>query len=370
MHQYSQYPDESLYIAGPECFYTGGSNSLAAMRKESEFYGFQVALPNDKKLDWSDNEPRDNARSIFQNCADSMAVSTAILADLESFRGTEPDGGTIYEIGMAYARGLRCYAYTRDLRPVVHKYQRAALKEDGKVYDLDGRVLPHMDIPFAPCIVGSCKIVEGKYTDCLKALRTDLDEERKHKAKRQTPAVDHSAEVTLEKGDKPVVYLAGPERYDPDAAEKYAAMKKLCEERGLVAITPLDAAPGVAEVESDDPYTKAYNLFDRWQQHVRNCDIIIADLSDYHGFEPNSDVAFECGMAWQLGKKCFAYMHDATWMRQRIAHYGEDKDNRDIYGNDVENFNYPVNLMFSGSMPVYGGKFEEIIDQVMEELNK
>ena len=83
-----------------------------------------------------------------------------------------------------------------------------------------------------------------------------------------------------------------------------------------------------------------------------------------------TDVAFECGMAWQLGKKCFAYMHDATWMRQRIAHYGEDKDNRDIYGNDVENFNYPVNLMFSGSMPVYGGKFEEIIDQVMEELNK
>ena len=43
----------------------------------------------------------------------------------------------------------------------------------------------------------------------------------------------------------PVVYLAGPERYDADAADVYAHRKALCAEKGFHAIVPTDAVPGL-----------------------------------------------------------------------------------------------------------------------------
>ena len=49
-------------------------------------------------------------------------------------------------------------------------------------------------------------------------------------------------------------------------------------------------------------------------------------------------------------------------MRQRIPHYGPERDDKDIFGNNVENFNYPINLMFSGAMPiVQGGPKEALV---------
>lgn len=363
------YKGESIYIAGPECFYANGKEMLGAMRKRAESFGFSVTLPNDKPLSLENEDLRKNADTIFANCVASMDASTAIIADLEQFRGSEPDGGTIYEIGMAYALGLRRYGYTRDARDMVYKHQGAGLR-DGAIRDLDGKVLPYMDLPFSPAVVGSCKIVEGDFDDCLGAMMLDIDEERKERAKRQTRAIDHSTGVTLEKGRAPVAYLAGPERYEANYAETYQGMKRLCAKQGIEAIVPGDEAPGVPAIESDDPYTRAYNLFDRYQQHVRNCDIVIANLGDFHGWEPSSDTAFECGMAFTLGKKCYGYMADTTIMRKRIPHYGAERQYRDIYGNDVENFNYPINLMFSSSMPIFEGDFEAVVARVAEDLQR
>ena len=81
------------------------------------------------------------------------------------------------------------------------------------------------------------------------------------------------------------VYLAGPERYDKDAKEIYKKRKELCASYGLQAFTPADWAEGVEKMDTDCPYTAAANQFDSWQQHVRNCDAIIADLNDYRGYE-------------------------------------------------------------------------------------
>ena len=124
---------ECIYIAGPECFYLDGNDRLNAMRRRSESLGFDVSLPNDKPLKLDHEDLRRKADTIFKNCADSMNISTAIIVDLEFYRGPEADGGSIYEIGMAYARGIRCFGYTRDKRTMAWKYQFPVLK-DGKVY--------------------------------------------------------------------------------------------------------------------------------------------------------------------------------------------------------------------------------------------
>lgn len=356
---------EKLYIAGPMCFYADGYPRWYVMRDRAKVKGFAVTMPNEGELEMDPVDLRKNARTIFENCARCMNASTAILCNLEFYRGPDVDGGSIYELGMAYAKGARCYCYTRDKRPMVWKYQGGLLKE-GVVYDRKGRVLPYGDLPFSPNIVGSSKIVEGDFDDCLQVFSLDLEEERKRgTAPFPAPA---PGRTLLDSHGMPVVYLAGPERYDADAAAIYARRKALCAEKGLYAIVPTDAVPGIPAPDTDDPYRNAYLTFLRQQQHVRDCDLILADLNDFHGWEPDSDTAFECGMAFQLGKTMFSYMASTLRMIDRVPNLGPQSGYRDACGCNAENFDYPINLMFAGSMPVYEGDFEAALEQVIAAL--
>ncbi len=359
--------DESLYIAGPLVFYENGLKMWHSWRQQAEFYGYNVALPNEKKLDFELGNKRSLSAAIFKNCRDSINETTTIIANLETYRGFMPDGGTVYEIGMAYAKGAKCYAYTRDKRINGMKYAAARYEHDNQ-YDLDGRILANRDLPFGPCIMGSCKVVEGDFSDALQSLTLDIEEASKLKANRHVEIKTKAVNRTY-KSDKPVVYLAGFERNDSDAIQKYATMKASLEKHGFDVLTPLDKAVGVEIIETDDKYERAYNQFDHYQQHVRNCDIILANLSDYQGYEPNEDVAFECGMAFQLGKKLFAYMDDTRHMVDRIPNNGASELPRDINGLNVEDFEAPLNLMFAASYRIYDGKFEEVVEKMVEELS-
>ncbi|NLI54634.1 MAG: nucleoside 2-deoxyribosyltransferase [Clostridiales bacterium] len=351
---------ECIYIAGPECFYTGGFDQLNAMRRLAEANGFSVSLPNDMPLKLDHEDLRENADAIFQNCADSMNRSTAILCDLEFFRGPEVDAGSVFEIGMAYARGIACYGYTRDKRDMKWKYQGLVLR-DGLPYDRKGRVLPYWDLPFSPNVVGSTKIIEGGFWDCLKLYLTDLEESRK---RGEVSAMKPPKSAPTGDKRKPVLYFAGPERYDADAQQRYMMMKRVCDAYGYTVVTPMDGR----QDECDDPYTRAYRTLERNQNHVHDCDIIVANLNDFHGWEPESDTAFECGMAYQLGKRMYGYMDSSVHMRERVPNLGAENGWRDICGCNVENFDYPLNLMFSSSMKILEGKFEQVIAQIAEDL--
>lgn len=364
-YQHKLYEKEAIYIAGPECFYTYGYDALGAMKARANALGFGVTLPNTHPLDLENPDKQKRADSIFDDLDKVMKETTVIIADLEAYRGAEPDSGTIYELGMAYAKGARCYGYTRDKRSLATKNQKAYLK-DQKVYDERGNVMPYAELPFSPTIIGSTKIVEGDFDDCLKMLMVDIEEEYKFKAGRAI-CVDHSCHVTETDKKRPLIYLAGFERYDSNGEEVFARMKEICAKYGYEAISPLDRAPGVQETSSENPYMKAMNLFDRFQQHVRNCDLIIANLNDYRGYEINNDVAFECGMGFELGKKLYGYMDNADKLINRIPHLGADKEYRDQTGSNVEDFDYPANLMFGSSMDIFEGDFESIIGKVIEK---
>ncbi len=356
---FDPYKDVGLYIAGPECFYTRGYDLWWAQRRLAEYHGFKVVLPTDASLKLDYPDLRLNAKEIFEDLRVRVKRTSAIIADLEFFRGCEPDGGTLFEIGMIYAKHGRCYGYTRDIRPMVHKNQGARLL-DGVVVDQAGWLHPYGELPFCPSLIGSTKIVEGGFEDCLQTMMRDIDEERKNRGRRVV--VESPADVPSRPHPRPLVFLSGPQRYSPDAVAYYADAKGKCASKGLDAICPLDDVDGVLRLEGDDPYVVAAGQLDRCQTMVRHCDAILADLSDFHGLEPNGDVSFECGMAFQLGKKLIGYMPDTRTMRDRIPHFGADREYKDIYGNNVENFDYPINLMFACSMSILKGDLESAIE--------
>ena len=198
---------------------------------------------------------------------------------------------------------------------------------------------------------------------------TDIEEEYKEAAKRAM-YVDHSTARTVKPKEKPIVYISGVERYQKNGDEIFAKRKSICEKYGFEVYTPMDWADGVKEIKTENPYIWAYNKFDNYQQHVRNCDVLIADLNDYRGYEVNNEVGFECGMAFQLGKKLYGYQDNTSPLVEKLPHLGEEKEFRDHTGSNVENFGYPANLMFGSSMKIFEGKFEEIMKQVAEDYFK
>ena len=227
-YQHGLFKKEAIYIAGPECFYTYGYDALAAMKARAHALGFGVTLPNDHPLDMENPDKQKRADSIFADLDKVMKETTVIIADLEAYRGAEPDSGSVYELGMAYAKGARCYGYTRDKRSLATKNQQSYLK-DGKVYDERGNMMPYAELPFSPTIIGSTKIVEGDFDDCLKMLMTDIEEEYKFKAGRAV-LTDHSRHVTEKDKKRPLIYLSGFERYDADGVEVFEKMKEICAE--------------------------------------------------------------------------------------------------------------------------------------------
>lgn len=359
---------EKLYIAGPMCFYRDGYPRWYVMRDRARVKGFGVTMPSDTQLDMDPQDLQKNGDAIFANCARCMNESTAVLCNLEFYRGADVDGGSIYEVGMAYAKGAHCYGYTRDKRPMAWKYQGSILR-DGTAYDRKGRPLPYSDLPFSPNVVGSMKIVEGDFDDCLQVFALDREEERKRAAVQPPQPAQSPAEAPKTDG-RPVVYLAGPERYDADAAKQYEAMKALGEQLGFRVLVPTDEVRELPEQFADDAYARAYHIFDRQQQHVRDCDILIANLNDFHGWEPDSDTAFECGMAFQLGKKLYGYMDSTARMIDRVPSLGPKMEYRDICGCNVENFDYPINIMFASSMTIMQGTFSDALAQAARDMQK
>jgi len=200
-------------------------------------------------------------------------------------------------------------------------------------------------------------------------LMTDLEEEWKAEGRNKQSCCGAAIEIT--KHDRPVVYLADLIRYVENAEELYAKRKEICGKYGLDAITPLDWAGGVTQTESMNPYTKAANLTENYLQLIKECDAVVADLNNFRGYECANDVGFECGMGFELNRKLYGYMEDVRPCIEKIPHLIDEAEGfRDMTGSNIENFNYPANLMFGSSMEIYEGKFEDIISKVAKNLKK
>lgn len=167
---------------------------------------------------------------------------------------------------------------------------------------------------------------------------------------------------------KPKAYLGGFEIFFYDSEARGKRLKELCDKYGIIGIYPPDDEPDdefkpyIAKDDSHEEIEMTY--FTRDCNHIRRSDMIIAQLEDYHGTEPDSGTAFECGMAAALGQRLYAFIPDARDMKVRVKEMFpkstvlEDGTVVDPEGYRVEDFGLPLNLMFSGCMKVAEGDIE------------
>lgn len=157
------------------------------------------------------------------------------------------------------------------------------------------------------------------------------------------------------------IYLAGPDVFRPDAAVFAANARRLMEERGHIALLPLD-----------NEETTAEGIFRANLGLVSECDALIANLNPFRGDEPDSGTSFEVGCAIALGKRVVGYVADARPMAVKLCEkYGialPDDESRplDPHGNVIENFGLPLNLMLAVPCRIVQGGLEDAVAALCE----
>lgn len=143
------------------------------------------------------------------------------------------------------------------------------------------------------------------------------------------------------------IYLAGPDVFEKDAIAQGEALKKLCKDFGFKGLFPLDNV-----IHEDEPEKMAEAIRMANIKLIHEADIVMANLSPFRGFEPDSGTVYEVGFAEALGKPVFGYTSDLSTLKDRLIDH--QKLNQDetfcLDGKIIEDFGLSHNLMFSHTL--------------------
>lgn len=102
----------SVYLAGPDVFFPEHESLFAGLKAECAAVGLEGVSPIDAQLP-AEARAHDeaHAQAIYDGNLRLIDGASAVLANLQPFRGIEPDSGTVFEVGWAIARGKLVVAY-------------------------------------------------------------------------------------------------------------------------------------------------------------------------------------------------------------------------------------------------------------------
>lgn len=153
------------------------------------------------------------------------------------------------------------------------------------------------------------------------------------------------------------IYLAGPDVFFPDIAQRAAFHKDLCRQMGFEPLHPVD-----------QPVLQARSIYEGNIRLLQKADAVAANVNPFRGAEVDSGTAFEIGYAIALNKPVVAYMEKRTTVRAQVAAragplvYDEEEQAwRDADNNLVEDFGLPVNLMLAIPCKVVVGDLSDAL---------
>jgi nucleoside 2-deoxyribosyltransferase len=144
-------------------------------------------------------------------------------------------------------------------------------------------------------------------------------------------------------------FLAGPDVFLPNAAANASAKIAICRGYGIHGIAPLDDAS--ATLPADQAWRRIYR---NDIEMMRECDIIIANLTPFRGASADAGTLIELGWFLGQGKPVFGYSNSAELFQARsLAYRAAIPD--PIAELTVEGFGLADNLMIPGAVEYGGG---------------
>lgn len=165
--------------------------------------------------------------------------------------------------------------------------------------------------------------------------------------------------------DKTKIYLAGPDVFFQNALEILEYKKEMCKKYGFIGLSPFD---NEIEESYDNPRKIGTTIKLANHKLIRQSDVVIANLNSFRGFEPDSGTCYECGYAEALGKTIYGYTNDSD--KNLIERYNIDYSNNssvDLQGNNLENFDFPLNLMLAGDNNIILSTFEQCLEDLKQK---
>lgn len=160
-----------LYLAGPDVFRPDAAAHGRRLVALCADHGFEAIFPLDESLP-AGLPLHEAADRIYRANIAHIDGCDAVLANLDFFRGAEPDSGTCFEVGYAVARGKRVIGYVPDHGSFAERIRRRRPGEAGPgPHDAAGWRLEEFGLPLNLMLGVPCRIVTGDLRAALAALR-------------------------------------------------------------------------------------------------------------------------------------------------------------------------------------------------------
>lgn len=146
-----------IYLAGPDIFRPDVQDWIANARELCRQHGFEALTP----LDHEETEPR----KILEGNLELIRKAQIVVANLNPFRGFEPDSGTAFQLGYALALGKKLWGYIDSSESLLERIRCSeGLSADTK-RDRGGMAIEDFGLPLNLMLALSARLVEGDLTD-------------------------------------------------------------------------------------------------------------------------------------------------------------------------------------------------------------
>ena len=158
-----------IYLAGPDVFRPDALAWAESARESCRRHGFEPLL--------SVNLEEIDPDRIFQMNIDLIRKAQIVVANLDPFRGSEPDSGTAFELGYALALGKKIYGYVTRFDTVAQRVELAEGRCDhptpygDRLTDCQGLGIEDFNLPCNLMLAIPTRIVEGGLDACLQLIR-------------------------------------------------------------------------------------------------------------------------------------------------------------------------------------------------------
>jgi nucleoside 2-deoxyribosyltransferase len=161
----------SLYLAGPDVFRPDAAEHGRRLMALCAEFGFTGIFPLESSLPELPTQ-LDVAAHIYRANIAHIDRCDAVVANLDFFRGAEPDSGTCFEVGYAVARGKPVVAYVPEEGSFAERIRRRYPHAVGAgLADAAGWQLEEFGLPLNLMLGVPCRVVVGDVRAALVALR-------------------------------------------------------------------------------------------------------------------------------------------------------------------------------------------------------
>ena len=177
---------KKVYLAGPDVFEKDAIERGKKYVKAAKYRNLIGLFPLDNKVCSSHKQPD---YEIFRLNKELLDAADYVVANLNDFRGHEPDSGTVWEVAYAFAKGKIVIGYINDNASMVERIKRKeGVHLEGDIYmDKEGRHIENFGNPLNLMLQHSIHhIVHGTIENALSEVKKMVAEEKKKQTPKKT----------------------------------------------------------------------------------------------------------------------------------------------------------------------------------------